>query len=214
MNNREKGLVLYKLASGHPQMTKMAIGALLKSLPTVASTFLKYKPQNLLNRATNFVMGRSGNVAGGIAARNAYNAAKGVTGKAWNNLNPWVQRSIKYPAQIGLGYAAGIPIGGAGWLGFTGGNEVDKLRSKQEGATEALTGVHDQMSQMGQQLGGMGMMDRAGLAFKMLTDGNFAPGLLQGAQGQLEAKIKEINPKAYAQRFGQAAPPPTQNYNR
>ena len=219
MNNREKGLALYKLASGHPQMTKMAIGALLASLPRAAGAFLKYKPQMWLRRAGSFIPGMNSAIApGGRAAlRTAgreWAQSSANTAQAYNKLNPWVQGAMKYPAQFAGGYVTGMPLGVAGGLGVMASDQVENLRSKQEGATEALTGVHDQMSQMGQQLGGMGMMDRAGLAFKMLTDGNFAPGLLQGAQGQLEAKIKEINPKAYAQRFGQAAPPPTQNYNR
>ena len=48
MNNREKGLVLYKLASGHPQMTKLGFTQLLKTLPNLIGKGVKYLPSKTL----------------------------------------------------------------------------------------------------------------------------------------------------------------------
>jgi len=82
-----------------------------------------------------------------LKARQAFQSATADTANAWNALNPWARRAIKYPAQIAAGYGLGLPFGVPGWLAFGVGNEKDKLNAGQEGAARALEGVQQQLAE-------------------------------------------------------------------
>lgn len=92
---------------------------------------------------------------------------------------------------------AHLPLGRVGYgLGLK--DFVTGKSPEAAGAAQALTGVHNQLDAYSQQLGQMGAMDRAGLAFKLLTDKEFAPGILSGVQGQIRDQLKEVSPSAFA----------------
>lgn len=197
MNNRQKGLALYKLANVNVQMTKVGMMQFLKTLPRAGKAILKYKPQQMLQGVKSFFGAEPAQLSARAARTSLNNQRKyykaiNPVGEKWQQLNPWVQRAIKYPSQIGLGYAAGIPIGLPGFLGFDIGNRVELGRAKQEGAGMALQGVHQQMEALRQGLGGMGLMDRAGLGFKLLTDKDFLTNMVGNKQNEVAATLKKL----------------------
>lgn len=174
-------------------MSKMAVFGLLRTLPAVAKTFLKYKPKATFEGVKKlFGMG-----APNVAGRRAYEAAKSQTAQAWGQLNPFVRGAIKYPSQAALGYGLGIPVGGAGWAGFVAGNAKDQAAAGREGAAQALTEVDKQLANYQNQLSNMGLLDRLGMAAGVAFNPSLAPGALGGARTELQQQIEKLTGKPF-----------------
>lgn len=181
-------------------MSKMAFGGLLRTLPAVAKTFLKYKPKATFADAKKFFRMGAPNVAGQPTNRRAYEAAKAQTAQAWGKLNPYVRGALKYPYQAALGYGLGMPSGYAGWAGFAAdrvGSLVGDVNAKREGAAQALTEVDKQLANYQNQLANMGLLDRLGMAAGVAFNPSLAPGALGGARTELQQRIEKLTGKPF-----------------
>ena len=188
--NKDLNLVLAQ--HGLIKSADLGYAALAKTLPELITTGAKYKPKALLRSISKFFGGSDG---GRVAGQAAYNKATKTTADAWKAMNPWAQRSIKYPAQIAAGYGLGMPFGLPGWLAFGVGNEKDKLTAGQQGAAMALEGVQRQLQQSRDAYAQSGILGRlaGGFTAAFNPDKIFNP--IDSELSRYIEKLRGIKPK-------------------